>query len=97
MKALGRHAWDSPDAWRALRPGRVLYQEWAKYGFGQRDERRLDNYERWLWQREAQPDGNGVATYHQETPVAYSSTACSALMAWPRSVRCWWRSRARPS
>ncbi|MFC1714443.1 beta-galactosidase [Candidatus Poribacteria bacterium] len=72
LKSLGRHYYDSPDAWCTLREGRDVYQNWSRWHLGFRDEWWLRNYERWLYQREVKPDGYTVRTYHIETPVKFN-------------------------
>lgn len=52
--------------------GRDVYQNWSRWHLGFRDEWWLRNYERWLYQREIEPDGCTVRTYHIETPVKFN-------------------------
>jgi hypothetical protein len=70
LRSLGRHYYDSPDAWCALREGEDVYQKWSRWHLGFRDQWR--NYERWLYQREVESDGHTVSTCHIETSVKFN-------------------------
>jgi Beta-galactosidase len=78
LKTLGRHYWDSPDAWCALREGRDVYQEWSRYHLGHRGPWIVRNWERWLIQREVEPDGKTVAVYPMKSPVKFNEEAREA-------------------
>ena len=78
LKTLGRHYWDSPDAWCALREGRDVYQEWSRYHLGHRGPWTVRNWERWLIQREVEPDGKTVAVYPMKSPVKFNEEALEA-------------------
>jgi hypothetical protein len=78
LKTLGRHYWDSPDAWCALREGRDVYQEWSRYQLGHRGPWMVRNWERWLVQREVDTDGKTVAVYPVKSPVKFNEGALEA-------------------
>lgn len=78
LKTLGRHYDDSPDAWCALREGKDVYQLWARWHFGERQDWWVRNFERWLIQREVEPDGKTVRTNYIKTPVQLNEESYEA-------------------
>ena len=78
LKTLGRHYGDSPDAWCALREGHDVYQQWSRYHLGFRGTWRVRNWERWLVQREVEPDGKSVAACPVRTPLKFNEEALEA-------------------
>lgn len=78
LKTLGRHYDDSPDAWCALREGKDVYQLWARWHLGERQDWWVRNFERWLIQREVEPDGKTVRTNYIKTPVRFNEESYEA-------------------
>lgn len=78
LKTLGRHYWDSPDAWCALREGNDVYQEWSRYHLGHRGKWAVRNWERWLVQREVEPDGKTLPACPVKLPVKFNEEAFEA-------------------
>lgn len=79
MKTLGKHYYDSPDAWCALREGKDLYKTWFDLDASDRSDFWIRNFERWLVQREVNPDGRTVKTYYVRTPVEHNEESYEAL------------------
>ncbi|OKH53217.1 hypothetical protein NIES2101_11550 [Calothrix sp. HK-06] len=79
LKTLGRNYRNSPDAWCALREGKDVYQLWSRADLGEQDGWWIRNFERWLFQREVEPDGHTVRTYYVKTPVKYNEENYEAL------------------
>lgn len=78
LKTLGKHYYDSPDAWCALREGKDMYQLWSRWHLGVREGWWIRNFERWLIQREVKPDGKTVRTYYVKTPVKHNEESYEA-------------------
>jgi Beta-galactosidase len=78
LKTLGRHYYDSPDAWTALREGKDVYQLWTRWNLGEREHWWIRNFERWLIQREIEPDGKTVRTDYVKTPVMFNEESYEA-------------------
>lgn len=78
LKTLGRHYYDSPDAWTALREGKDVYQLWARWNLGEREDWWIRNFERWLIQREIEPNGKTVRTDYVKTPVKFNEESYEA-------------------
>lgn len=78
LKTLGKHYYDSPDAWCALREGKDIYQLWSRWNLGVKEGWWIRNFERWLIQREVEPDGKTVRTYYIETPVKHNEESYEA-------------------
>jgi hypothetical protein len=72
LRSLGKTPRTSADAWCALREGRDKYQEWSRYNRGFRGEWWVRNFERWLMQREIEPDGRTVAVYEHTSTVPFN-------------------------
>jgi hypothetical protein len=70
---MGKHADDSPDAWVALRQyARAPIDSWVD---GEQDlTENIRNFERWLVQREVQPDGRTIATQRVNPPPEFAET-----------------------
>ncbi len=79
LKTLGRHYYDSPDAWCALREGKDIYQLWSRGHLNEQDGWWVRNFERWLFQRDVDPDGRTVRTYYIKTPVQHNEESYEAL------------------
>ncbi|BAZ12821.1 hypothetical protein NIES4071_46550 [Calothrix sp. NIES-4071] len=79
LKTLGRNYHNSPDAWCALREGKDIYQLWSRFDLGEQDGWWIRNFERWLFQREVEPDGHTVRTYYVKTPVEHNEESYEAL------------------
>lgn len=78
LKTLGRRYDDSPDAWCALREGKDIHQLWTRWHLGEREGWWIRNWERWLIQREVNPDGKTVRTAYVQTPVKFSEESYEA-------------------
>ncbi|MEO1373375.1 MAG: beta-galactosidase [Cyanobacteria bacterium J06635_10] len=76
MKSLGRHYYDSPDAWCALREAKDVYRLFSQ---GISSNLWVRNFERWLFQREVNPDGKTVKTYYVNTSVKHNDESYEAL------------------
>lgn len=76
MKSLGRHYYDSPDAWCALREAK---DDYTFFLYGISSNPWVRNFERWLVQREVNPDGNTVKTYYANTSVPHNDESYEAL------------------
>lgn len=77
LKTLGKHYYDSPDAWCDLREARDIYKAWL--GNTNDSDLWIRNFERWLVQREVNPDGKTVKTYYIRTPVQHNEESYEAL------------------
>ncbi|BAY30336.1 hypothetical protein NIES2107_21800 [Nostoc carneum NIES-2107] len=78
LKTLGKHYYDSPDAWTALREGKDVYQAWARWHIGEKEDWWIRNFERWLIQREIEPNGKTVRTDYVKTPVTFNKESYEA-------------------
>ena len=79
MKTLGKHYYDSPDAWCALREAKDLYKTWSVLDAGDRSDFWIRNFERWLVQRDIEPDGRTARTYYVNTSVEHNEESYEAL------------------
>ncbi|MEJ6483218.1 beta-galactosidase [Nostoc punctiforme UO1] len=78
LKSLGRHYYDSPDAWAALREGKDVHQRSVRWHLGDKTDWWIRNFERWLIQREVEPNGKTVSTNLVTLPVRYNEYAYEA-------------------
>ncbi|MEH1770963.1 MAG: beta-galactosidase [Nostoc sp.] len=78
LNSLGKHYYDSPDAWADLREAEDVYQQGVHWNLGDHSKWTIRNLERWLIQREVAPDGNTVATNLVTLPVQYNKISYEA-------------------
>ncbi len=78
MKTLGKHYYDSPDAWCALREAKDDYIKWSQLDTSNNSEFWIGNFERWLVQREVNPDGKTKRNYYVRTPVKHNEESYEA-------------------
>jgi hypothetical protein len=69
FKVMGKHYYDSPDAWVVLREAQDGTDNSGRW---------MRNWERWLFQREIDPDGHTVRTYPHTSPQNMIGTTYEA-------------------